>query len=115
MDGQEFKIKLGMSYLYGSLSPDSTGNKIKFDRPVKKLRAPMGLGFDYDNEGTDSIYDWIGEGGELEFPNKGGYPQVFSITCPNNLLDGSKLVVDVIEYGDQVNERYFDPETPEEP
>lgn len=113
MEGQDFKIKLGMSYLYASLSPGSTGNKIKFDKPVKKLRAPMGFGFDYDNEGADFTFDWIPDGGELEFPNKGGYPQAFSISCPNDLLLGSRLVIDVIEYGDQANEHYFDPEEPE--
>ena len=113
MAGQDFTIKLGMSYLYGSLIPESAGNKIKFDRPVKKLRAPMGVGFDYDNEGTDLTFDWVGEGGEIEFSNNGGYPQEFSITCPNNLLDGSKLVLDVVEYGDAANEDYFVPEIPE--
>lgn len=109
MVGQEFKVKLGMSYLYGSLTPNSTGNKIKFDRPVKKLRAPMGLGFDYDNEGTDLTFDWVAEGGEIEFSNQGGYPQEFSITCPDSLLDGSKLVLDVVEYGDVANDDYFVP------
>ena len=115
MAGQEFTVKLGMSYLYGSLVPQSTGNKISFDRPVKKLRAPMGIGLDYDNEGTDLTFVWIPEGGTLEFSNQGGYPQEFSITCPDNLLDGSKLVLDVVEYGDQANEHYFDPVEPEQP
>ena len=114
MAAQDFKIKLGMSYLYGSLNPESIGNRIKFDRPIKKLRAPMGVGFDYDNEGADLIFDWVGEGGEIEFSNKGGYPQEFSIACPASLLGGSKLVLDVVEYGDVGNAHYFDPETPDE-
>ena len=103
-----YKIKLGPTYLYGSLlTPAAT--HIEFDRPVKKLRAPAGVGLTYDNEGTDTVYDYIIEGGSAEFPNIGGYPAEFDIIPPDS-FSGDMFPLSVEEYGDAVNPDYFKPE-----
>ena len=100
-----FKIKLGMSYLYGSLlSPDAT--HIEFDKPVKKLRAPAGVGLTYDNEGTDTVFDYANSGEEIEFPNIGGYPIALDI-IPGNDFSGDLFPLSVVEYGDVANPDYF--------
>lgn len=102
-----FKIKLGMTYLYGSLlTPAAT--HIEFDKPVKKLRAPAGVGFSYNNEGTDTIFDYVEAGKEIEFPNIGGYPQAFDIIPPDSFVD-ELLPLSVSEYGDVTNADYFKP------
>lgn len=103
-----YKIKLGMTYLFGSLlTPDAT--HIEFDKPVKKLRAPAGVSFTYDNEGTDTIFDYVIEGNEIEFPNNGGYPKEFDILPPNS-FEGVDFPLSVVEYGDDTNPDYFKPE-----
>lgn len=106
-----FKIKLGMSYLFGSLlTPNAT--HIEFDRPVRKLRAPAGVGFSYDNEGTDTVFDYVEAGKEVEFPNIGGYPKEFDIIPPDSFTD-ELLPLSVTEYGDFANDSYFDKVEPE--
>ena len=105
-----YKIKLGTDYLYGSLIP-SAGNHIEFDKPVKKLRTPGGVALTYDDNGTDTVFDYIVEGGQIEFANKGGYPISMDIMPPNS---DTEVTLGVIEYGDDVNATYFAPETPEE-
>ena len=105
-----FKIKLGTDYLFGSLLA-SAANPIEFDKPVKRLRAPGGVGFAYDKEGTDTLFDYVTEGNEIEFANKGGYPIKFDIMTPNS---ETEISLGVVEYGDAANEHYFDPETPED-
>ena len=105
------KIKLVMTYLYGSLlTPVAT--HIEFDKPVKKLRAPVGVGLSYDNEGTDTIFDYVEAGKEIEFPNIGGYPQAFDIIPPDSFAD-DLLPLSVSEYGDVANADYFKPVEPE--
>ena len=106
-----FKIKLGMTYLYGSLlSPAAT--HIEFDKPVKKLRAPAGVGLSYDNEGTDTIFDYANAGEEISFPNIGGYPVALDIIPPDSFTD-ELFPLSVVEYGDDANSDYFDPIIPE--
>lgn len=101
-----YKIKLGTDYLYGSLLP-SAGNHIEFDKPVKRLRAPGGVGLCYDVDGTDTLFDYIAEGGEIEFANKGGYPISMDILTPNS---ETQATLGVVEYGDVANPDYFKPE-----
>ncbi|MBO7275632.1 MAG: hypothetical protein J6V15_04590 [Clostridia bacterium] len=106
-----FTLKLGMTYLYGSLlTPVAT--HIEFDKPVKKLRAPVGVGLSYDNEGTDTIFDYVEAGKEIEFPNIGGYPQAFDIIPPDSFAD-DLLPLSVSDYGDVANADYFKPVEPE--
>ena len=101
-----FKIKLGTDYLYASLTP-SASNHIEFDKPVKKLRAPGGVGLCYDDNGTDTLFDYVTEGGTVEFCNKGGYPKEFDIMPPNS---DTQVTLAVVEYGDDENPEYFVPE-----
>ena len=106
-----YKLKLGTSYLYGSLVGGSL-NKMEFDRPVKKVRTPIEtmIGATVDN--NDVIIDQMWAGGVLDFPNKGGYPVALDVAISNDYLgDYFPLVVE--EYGDQANASYFEPETPE--
>lgn len=104
-----FKIKLGMTYLYGSLLSSPAATHMEFDKPIKKLRAPAGAGLSYDNEGTDTVFDYIVEGGEVEFPNIGGYPVAFDIIPPDS-FSGDLFPLSVVEYGDAANPAYFTPE-----
>lgn len=106
-----YKIKLGTSYLYGSLVGGQL-NRMEFDKPVKKLRTPIEtmLGAEVDN--NEVMFDQMWAGGVLTFPNKGGYPNAFDVAIAND-YSGDYFPLVVEEYGDQVNEHYFDPETPE--
>lgn len=106
-----YKIKLGMTYLYGSLlTPAAT--HIEFDKPVKKLRAPAGVGLTFDNEGTDTVFDYVEAGKEISFPNNGGYPVALDIIPPDSFTD-DLFPLSVVEYGDAANDDYFEVIEPE--
>lgn len=110
---ENFKIKLGTSYLYGSLVGGQL-NHMEFDRPVKKLRTPIEtlLGAEVDN--NEVMFDQMWAGGVLTFTNKGGYPIGFDVAISND-YSGDYFPLVVEEYGDIANEHYFDPEEPEQP
>lgn len=108
---ENFKIKLGTSYLFGSLVGGSL-NHMEFDRPVKKIRTPIEtfIGAEVDN--NDIMIDTMWPGGVLTFPNKAGYPKALDVAISDD-YSGDYFPLVVEEYGDVANEDYFDPETPD--
>lgn len=98
--------KVGASYNFGTFAA-GTPIEAEFDKPVKEIRVPLALGLLAGS--LPELFTGINEGGSLKFPNIGGYPSkfVFSGEAAND------CTVDVIEYGDVVNENYFDVITPE--
>lgn len=100
--------KAGASYNFGTFEAD-TPIEAEFDAPVKEIRVPLSLGLLAGS--LPELFTGIDSGASLKFPNIGGYPNkfIFSGEAANDCM------VDVIEYGDVVNEHYFDVITPEEP
>lgn len=111
-----YAVKVGSSYLFGSLTAGEL-NHMEFDRPVKKIRTPIEtmIGAEIDNTGV--LIDSMWAGGVLTFPNNAGYPIALDVVVSDSYGDDYYPLV-VEEYGDVANEDYFDviiPETPEPP
>ena len=92
--------KIGASYNFGQFEAD-TPIEAEFDKPVKAIRVPLSLSLLAGS--VPEAFTGLAEGGSLEFPNIGGYPNKFLFSGET----GNSCLVDVIEFGDVSNEDYF--------
>lgn len=97
-----YSAHAGNQYVFSTLAASASAD-IKFDRPVKRIKFEGSSGF-IVLDSTSTEVGFITD--VAEFPNNYGYPYQIKVKNP----DASNTVaptVQVLEYGDSVNENYF--------